>query len=296
MEVQQSNITGNTGVVTLVQMTNNLLLNGPNNFITAKKGGTLDLSQNITTNGQQNTRGGIAFDPAHTGTLAVLLNTGTLVRGGLSTPGVPNQVSIAGAVYNSGGTLEVLSADMLKITGKDSTGDSYWQQAQAGAVLQVDLGANISAVGAYLIDAGTVQFTAPSGGRSDALDGAGLTFSGSNPASLTFVDSTAGTPGTVTVQGPVTLAANTTTTLNFNGTNNTADLLDVQNGALKLNGTLSLVGRVKPTQPLNFLDDSGPAPSITGAFTTIKDSLNGNDTGQVVQNNPQLDYYQVTFK
>ena len=125
----------------------------------------------------------------------------------------------------------------------------------------------------------------------------GLNFGNANRTSLIFVDS-AGTPGTVTVTGPVTLAANTTTTLNFNGANNVADLLDVHNGALTLNGTLSLrsLDGKKPTQPFDFLDDSGQ-PMINGAFTSIKDDAGGmNDTGQVVKPNGQLWQYQVTIK
>jgi hypothetical protein len=242
--------------------------------------------------------GGIALDPAHTGTLAVKLVGGTLDRNSVALQGIPDQVLMGGTIYNSGGTVQLADGNMLKITSRDANGVSYWQQASTGAALTLANGANINATGSYLIGAGLVQITVPSGGRSDALDGTGLTFSGTNAASLTFVDSTPGTPGTITVQGPVTLAANTTTTMNCNGANNTADLLDVQNGALKLNGSLSLVvtGGM-PSAPLNFLDDAGASPSITGAFTTIKDSRNDqNDTGQIVTNNPQLKYYQVTFK
>jgi hypothetical protein len=108
-----------------------------------------------------------------------------------------------------------------------------------------------------------------------------------------------GTPGQVTIQGPVTLPANTTTTLNFNGVNNTADLLDVKNGTLTLNGILKLLSNdrvTKPTQALNFLDDSGAAPVIAGAFTSITGNIPmAAYAGQVVVNNPQLKYYQVTI-
>jgi hypothetical protein len=294
--VKKSAFTGNAASVTLNNMTNNLVLNGANNSIEVDSGGELRLWQAITTAGTQNTMGGIALGAGRIGNVAVNLVGGTLDRSSLATQGIPDQVLVGGAIYNSGGTVQLADGNMLKVTGKDANSISYWQQASTGASLTLGNGANINAVGSYLIDAGLVQLTAPSGGRSDALDGTGLTFSGANAANLTFVDSTAGTPGTITVQGPVTLAANTTTTMNFNGTNNTADLLDVQNGALKLNGTLSLKGNVKPTAPLNFLDDSGPSPSITGAFTTITDTVNDKDTGQVVVNNPQLEYYQVTIK
>ena len=46
--------------------------------------------------------------------------------------------------------------------------------------------------------------------------------------------------GTVTVQGDVKLGLNTVTTMNFSGGNNTADVLDVYNGILTLNGSLRL--------------------------------------------------------
>jgi len=209
---------------------------------------------------------------------------------------VPDQISIAAPVYNLGGTVQVAAGDMLNLTGKDASGYSYWQKTGSTALLQLDNGANINAAGTYQIDIGTVKLTAPGGGRADELDGAGLNFGNANATSLTFVDAGV-TPGTVTVQGPVTLAANTTTTLNFTGGSNTADLLDVKNGTLTLNGTLKLnsTDNKKPTAALNFLDDSGFGPSIAGNFTSITDSLNGTDVGAKVTNNPQLIYYQVTI-
>jgi hypothetical protein len=287
------------GKVTLTNMVNNLTLTGASNYIDVQAGGYLDLNQSITANGQQNTLGGIALGGAHTGTLAVQVESGgELDRDGVNTVGVPDQVLIAGAVYNMGGTVSVGAWDMLNITGKDAAGISYCQQTGAAGILKVAADGNIDAAGTYQINVGTVQLTVAGGGTADELDGAGLIFGNTNLTSLTLVDLNSGTPGTVTVQGPVTLAANTTTTENFNGTNNTADLLDVHNGTLTLAGTLKLLsGRSgKPTQPLNFLDDSGNTPAIAGGFASITDDVHGTDTGQVVPNNPYLDYYQVTIK
>jgi hypothetical protein len=75
-------------------------------------------------------------------------------------------------------------------------------------------------------------------------------------------------------------------------------VLDVKNGTLTLAGELYLTDRgvKKPTQSLNFLDDTGLAPNIAGAFATINDSLTGMDTGGVVQNNQQQWFYAVTIK
>ena len=98
------------------------------------------------------------------------------------------------------------------------------------------------------------------------------------------MDSTPGTPGTVTIQGPVTLTDNTTVTMNFTGGNNTADRLDVQGGALTLAGTLELnsTDRNKPTNPLNFFDDFSAVgtPSLTGSFLSITDNVKGTDFGR----------------
>jgi hypothetical protein len=108
-----------------------------------------------------------------------------------------------------------------------------------------------------------------------------------------------GTPGTVTIQGPVTLAANTTTTLNFSGANNTGDLLDVVNGGLTLAGTLNLISTDNPpqkaTQPIEFFFAEGTNPTITGSFTSIRDNVNNNlDSGQIFtfQNG---EAFEVTF-
>jgi hypothetical protein len=291
--------TGRNGVVTLDKMTSNLVLNGQDNFFQIGSAGQLRLIQQIQNAGDANDEGGIAFDPAHTGTDDIFVNKGGLLyRGAVTTPGVPQQISVAGTIDDNG-TVEIgVGAAMLKITGQDSNGVSFLEgDASSNAVLQVDAGANISAAGTYQIVEGTVTLTVTSAGSSDALDGAGLIFGNSYPTFLKLVDS--GTSnGTVTVQGPVTLAQNTTTTASFIGSRNTADLLDVHNGTLTLAGKLSLTStdRQKPTNPLNFLDDSGDSPTINGNFASISDNIDGNDTGQIVPNNPYLVDYQVTIK
>jgi hypothetical protein len=209
---------------------------------------------------------------------------------------VPDQVRIAGQIHNVGGLVDVGAGEMLRIAGIDGRNVSYWQELDARARLLLESGANLNAVGIFEIDFGAVQLTAPSGGTADELDGQGLIFGNANPTSLTFVDSTAGTPGTVTIQGPVTLAGNTITTLNYNGGNNTADLLDVKNGALTLAGTLKLMsgGTGKPNNWLNFFDDSGPGPVINGNFATFTGDIAGAQyANRQVVNNPQLVYYQV---
>jgi hypothetical protein len=178
-------------------------------------------------------------------------------------------------------------------------------------MLSVGAGANINTAnttllpidpGTFRIDSGTVQLTAPSGGTADELDAAELEFSGDDGANvrLTIVDSVPGTQGTVIVQGNVTLSAATTTTMNFSGTHNTADRLDVQNGGLTVAGSLVLRSNdgMKPTQPLNFFDDFSAAgtPSLGGTFLSITANVGNTYTGAEVENNPQLLYYQVTIK
>jgi hypothetical protein len=278
------------GIVQLTGMTTNLSLTGTNNYIDVGNGGSLNLYQNVTANGQQNTVGGIALDPAHTGKLAVQVEKGgTLARGGPFTQGVTNQVVIQGTVYNLGGTVLVDQNNLLNITGVDGNGYSYWQKTDAAGKLQVNAAANINATGKYQIDICTVQLT----GGGDRLDGAGLVFGNNNNTNLTIADSG---PLTVTIQGAVTLGAKTTTKLNFNGTNNTADLLDVRGGVLTLNGTLSLnsLDGVKLTAARNFFDDAGTGANIAGAFAApIMDQLNNRYTGTTVQNNNQLYYFQV---
>jgi hypothetical protein len=279
-------------------MTSNLTLSGGANFIDVADGGYLQLNQQIAANGQRDQRGGIDLSLAHTGSgLAVEVESGgVLLRYGTPVQGVANQVRISGAVYNMGGLVEVAPGNMLDLTNTDIAGYSYWQQNAASARLFVDAGANLSARGTYEIDFGTVQLTAPSGGSADELDGAGLNFGNANATNLTLTDSTMGTPGQVTVQGPVTLAANTTTTMNFTGGNNVPDMLDVKNGTLTLAGTLQLQSTDDnpPTQPLDFLDDSGAQPIIAGSFASIKDNFNNRYTGAWVGINPELTVLRVT--
>ena len=303
MLVQKSASTGNSGRVTLDQMTRNLILSGESNYVEVGNGGTLALSQHMGAQGDANNIGGIEFGRGHgAGTPAVQVDGGgTLFRSDTPTPGVSDQVKIGGAVYNQGGTVEVQGAGkMLNITGKDTTNHSYWQKTSGTALLQIDSGSNINAAGDYQIDVGEVKLTAPSDGSADELDGAGLYFGSGLPTFLTIVDSTFGTPGTVTVQGPVTLAAQTTTTLNYKGSNNTADLLDVKNGILTVAGTLKLKsnGSGKPTVALNFLDDSGNGASIVGTFQSITGDIAPPVTysGAIVYVNPVLYYYEVTIQ
>ncbi len=299
----------NTGSFTIINASGNLYLTGTDNIIEVATGGALNLSEQIPVAGQQNTKGGIALDAAHTGTLAVQVDAGGILRRSDSigsTPGIVDQVNIDGAVYNLGGTVLVDSNNsgndvMLYISGNDVANYSYWQKTGVNGLLSVTAGANLKAKATYQIDIGTVELTPPAGGNAaDELDGAGLNFGNAVATKLTFVDLWApmGVPGTVTVQGPVTLAAKTTTTLNYNGGNNTADLLDVKNGALTLAGTLKLMsnGSGKPTQPLNFLDDSGAAPAMVGAFASITGDIVGAmyASRKVVQNG-QPTYYEVTI-
>jgi hypothetical protein len=305
--IYKSAVTGNAGVVVLSSFTdpaagatNNLKLTGASNFIDVNPESYLRLYQHIATAGMQNREGGIELGAAHTASsLAVQLEAknlqtdqfgGTLYRSDAAAAGIPDQVSIGGYVYNLGGTAEVFSA-LLNITG--TTGNiSYWQKQSTDAALKIDSGANINATGTYQIDAGLVQFK----GGGDQLDGAGLNFGNVMATTLAIVDIEL-TQVTVTVQGPVTLAANTTTKLNYMGARNTSDVLDVKNGPLTLAGTLylaSLDGR-KPTQPLFFLDDSGNGATINGDFASIGGSLTGTYKGAKKPINATLIYYQVTI-
>ena len=255
MNIQRSPWTNAPGSVQLVDMNQNLMLTGTNNYIDVQAGGTLSLNQQIAAAGAQNTQGGITLAPAHTGSLAVQIEAfGTLTRNSTPVAGITDQVTIGGAVYNVNGATTVKNAgDMLRITGADASGYSYWQ---TGGTLTIDAGANLSAAGSYEIDAGQVTLTAPAGGAADELDGACLIFGNTKQTSLIISDATPGTPGTVQVQGSVTLAANTTTTMHFVGGTNTPDQLIVQNGALTLAGALSLTSSdgVKPNQALTIVD------------------------------------------
>lgn len=283
----------NNGAVELSQMAGNLLLTGTSNYIDVGTGGSLNLDQSVAA-GFQDAEGGIALLGGHTGPLAVQVEVGgSLKRFGA--PGASNQVLISGAVYNVGGLVEVEGGNLLHITGKDARNFSYWSNGDA-AKLQIDNGGNINAAGLYQIDAGTVVLTAPAGGKADELDGAGLYFGNATKAFLTIVDATPGTPGTVTVQGPVTLNANTKVTMNFVGATSKEDLLDVQNGALTLAGTLNLVASdgKKPGLPLVLFDDAGATAAINGNFGTITDNVGGTDFGRTT-GDPPLVHYFVTI-
>jgi hypothetical protein len=285
---------------TLDHMTNNLSLIG-NNDIRIESGSTLSLSQHVTAAGDVNNVGGVTT-VGQTGVLAVEIKVGgTLNRPNVGGGqfGVPDSVRIGGVVYNYGGTLLVGAGETMRISGFDNSNYSYWQNTDSRAILRLESGANLNAGRTFEIDAGLVQLTAPSGGSADELDGTGLTFGNANRTALTVVDSTPGSTGAVTITGPVTLAANTTTTLNYKGGNNaTADLLDVKNGALTLDGTLNLLsgGSGKPANNvwLNFLDDTGAGPTILNNFATFTGDIPGATyANQQSVNNPQQTYYQV---
>jgi hypothetical protein len=285
----------NPGYVILSKMTNQLLLGGTSNYIDVQNGGSLDLYQNIAANGLQNTQGGIDFGPKHTGNpFAVYVEVGgTMARKDLPTSGVPDQITIGGSVY-SAGSVQVLLGSMLKITGVDPFGYSYWQKSSANAVLMVDSGSNISAAGSYQINAGTVQLL--TGGNSfDRLDGTGINFGNVANTNLTIVDG--GTPGFISVQGPVTLAANSTTTMSFLGATNAPDQLIVQNGALTLNGTLNMHSidgaKPNPSVALNFFQDTAAVASIIDSGLKFMDDVNGTDKGTVFKQNVNQWYYQV---
>jgi hypothetical protein len=309
MLIMASPITDNAGSVTLVRMTDNLRLVG-SAYIDVAAGGYLNLWQDITAVGLQNTEGGLdtANIPQIPAVQVEVGGTFQRMSGGDAVSGVINQVMIEGAVYNLGGSVSVGPGVLMDLA--TAGGTAYWQKDSAQASLTVSSGGNISGVdngtgngpGTFQIDTGTVTLTAPSGGAADELDSGGLIFgSDDSGQTLAIVDSTPGTSGTVTIQGPVTLSYNTTTTMNFTGGNNTADLIDVKNGALTVAGRLVLnaTDRTIPTKPLNFLDDSNPlgVPSLTGSFSSITDNVNllGTDSGAMVPNNAQLLYYQVTF-
>jgi hypothetical protein len=212
--------------------------------------------------------------------------------------GVVNEVKIAGFVYNNGGIVDVMAGGNLLLTATDAKGYNYWQTGNGTSEeLIVGAGGNLAVSGTIEIDAGTLQLTAPSNGFAEELNGNALIFGSTNATFLKIVDEGSGV-GKVTVVLDVTLAANTTTEMNFIGGSNATDLLDVHNGTLTLAGDLYLrsINGLKLTQPANFLDDSGSTPNITGNFAAITDNVNGTDTGAQVVNNPQLIYYQVTMK
>lgn len=299
------------GSVTLVGMNTNLVLTGTDNAITVGNGGTLNLNQNVPAKAQ-NTVGGIAVGTMATtgqdwdGDYAVqVFAGGTLSRSDLNLQGTVDQVLIGGAVYNDGGTVTVNGTyDKLAITGSDENGYSYWQGSAASSLLQLATGTNINGVGTFEIDTGTLQFGSGGSSQWDDLDSAGLNFGNDAPTNLTFVAFAGTTPGTVTVHGAVTLAANTTTTLNYTGADATTgdpdatDLLDVQGGVLTLAGSLYLnsLNSTMLSEPGVFFDDNFATAAINGAFAPITDSTKSVDTGKPKKVNNQTWLYLVTMK
>jgi hypothetical protein len=283
MVIQSSQGTGNVGAVSVSRMNNNIQLVGTNNYIDVGNGGYLSLTQIITGPGKIDDQGGIDLDTPHTGPLAVVIEKGgELDRSGTLPNPAYNRVQIQGVVYNKGGTVSLSGNGYLDIDGKDNNGYSYWQQASGAALLKIDSTSNINATGIYEIDTGIVKLAAPAGATADEVDGAGLVFGPGN-VQLLIVDVVSGNPGTITVQGPVTLSATTTTTMNFSVANGAADRLDVQKGVLKLSGNLILKGDKKPGAALTFFDAFGKN-SITGGFGKITDNVGGtNDTGQIIE-------------
>jgi hypothetical protein len=285
-------MTISAGNVWVNNMTANLTLNGASNIIDVAQNGLLLLNQVNAANGQQNNQGGIALGAAHNGSQqAILVEVGgEMDRKGVPVQGVADQVSIGGSVSNSG-TVFVDQGDMHNITGKDAANVSFYQNGSANVILNIATGGTLNAAGTYQIFISTVKLSAPENGTADELEGAGLFFNATT--ALTIVDSGngIGNQGTFSVQGSVTLGANTTTTLNYTGATNTADLLDVRNGTLTLGGTLNLLSKdlKPPTQALNFLDDFGQNPVMNGAFAFITGNLGGGVTytGQDKQNNAQ---------
>jgi hypothetical protein len=287
-------------------MTGNLSLTGSANYIDVQMGGTLKLDQQIG-QGRQDLDGGIAFGGGHGAQQkAVLVELGGILKR-IDTPqfgAVPDQVSVAGAIWNTGGAVLVTGGSMLNITGTDGEGNSYWQDTDSYALLEVDAG-NLSAAGGYEIDTGTLQLTAYSTGNFDRLDGAFVNFGDDSPTTLAIVDAANQTPGTVTVN--VTdyfdLAGNTTTTMNFvGGDSSSVDHLDVRNGTLNLNGLLDLNSYNKTklnsnVDPGYFFDNVGASPSITdrGLVITSNAALVTTYSGQTIQLGQNL-YYQVTMQ
>ena len=252
-------LTPNDGNVTLSNMTGNLQLNGQSNVIDVQNGGYLNLNQSVAA-GQQNLQGGIDVNNPLNRVAVKVESGGQLERGGLPVQGVPDQVKIGGAVYNFGGTVVVDPNNMLSIQGADINGYSYWQQGTVpSALLKVARSGNLSG-GVFFIDIGKVSLETAST-NPDELDttGLGLYFNNTHPTTLQ-IDGPGS--GSVVVQGLVTLAANTTTTMNYVGSQNTAGVLNVSNGTLKLAGKLSLttIDGKQPTQALTFLEDTGNSP------------------------------------
>jgi hypothetical protein len=227
--IQQTN--QNKGQFVLSNMTNNLALTAANNYIDVGNGGTLAFNQHIAAAANNNAQGGVAFGVGNKGNSPIIVIEvgGTLSRSDVPAQGVPDSVSIAGAVYNVGGNA-VVGQGQLTISAADAVGQSYWQSTANTAELGVGSGpgANISVIGTYEIDIGTVTLTTVPGAKPDELDGQALNFGNANPTAFVFTDSVAGTPGTIIVNGFVNLAAKTTTYMNFNDATNKADVLDLK--------------------------------------------------------------------
>lgn len=299
----QGTESGNSGYVDMKQMppSSNLTLSGSSNEIFVGNNGILNLNQVIATQGDENTEGGILFGEGHTGLQSIQINSGgTVNRGGTPLQGILDQISVSGAIINSGGKLEVWAGTMLKITGEFSNGNSYLQN-KTSPNLQIDAGGNLSAAGAYEIDQGSVKIYTPNTGQADELDGTALYFEDGGATTFTIQPSTS-QMATVIIQGAVTLAEDTTTTMWCLGGPNTAEQLIVDNGPFVLSGTLKVNIQDKkiPTQPLGFFTNAGHNYGMSGSMT-ISDNLGDNhDSGQIQttiigENGAQADVYEVTF-
>jgi hypothetical protein len=299
------NPAGNPGKVTLDNMVDNLVLDGVSNEILVDGGGILQLSQQVAAF-QQNAQGGIDSGPFHAavGVAVEVLPGGVLTRESTPLPAVSDEVMIAGAVYNDGGSVQIgSSGNMLNITGVDGAGRSYWQSFDGASLTVASAGSNLAMRGTCRIDGGEVRVQALSGNfavTTDALDSAGLVFGNARNTALTITES-AGTPGEVGIGGSVTLAANTTLTMSFSGANSTADLLNVQGGALSLNGTLVLNSIDNPPQlpggTLHCFTDSGASPSLVGVFVSIRNNVRpASYLYWVDQGNPNAYYWELAIQ
>src|SRR5688500_1640685 len=125
---------------------------------------------------------------------------------------------------------------------------------------------------------------------------AALVFGNDEATKLILKDSLLGHQGTVSIIGDVTLAANTTTKMNFDN-DGTTDLLDVQ-GTLTLAGDLELTGDAAPAAgtSFDFFDSFGDNPQILGAFGDIEDNFGNTPTGAVVNNGPNMKRFRVAWR
>jgi hypothetical protein len=126
MVVAANPVTGTGGYVLFQGATSNLKLDGNENYIDVGSGGYLLLQQTITAAASRDQEGGIEFGANKTGDVAIQVEAGgTLVRAGGTAPaGVVNEVTVAGAIYNDGGTVSITSG-RLNITGRDSQDRAY---------------------------------------------------------------------------------------------------------------------------------------------------------------------------